>query len=76
MKIEVDYDPDTGDIKNASGGVIGNCHGLRAHKTRSFIEPGELLEYKRSISVSELKELKDAGYTAHEISELRSNGVL
>lgn len=78
MKIELDYDPSDGSITVPNGGQhIAYWTGLEhceAGRTLSAI--AEPIKPSNTVSVSELKELKDAGFTAHEIAELRSSGVL
>lgn len=71
MKIIIDYDPNSGELKNPKDGLaITNYLGL------NYTEAESEKSASAKVSVAELKELKEAGYTAHEIAELRSSGVL
>lgn len=80
MKIELDYDPNTGAIIDpGNSAIIYNQLGLERCAVPQFKKLSAIAEPikpSNTVSVSELKELKDAGFTAHEIAELRSSGVL
>ena len=71
MKIVLEYNPANGELVNPKDGVlIATWLGL------NYIEAEKQNGLSAKVSVSELKDLKEAGYTAHEIAELRASGVL
>lgn len=68
IKIELNYEPGTGNISDPKNGMfLFNYTGL-GHL--------EVVDKAKPISVSELTGLKAAGYTAAEIVELRNAGVI
>ena len=68
-KVILNYDQQSGNINTPDGMYIG-CHlGLPVVDEKEKV-------INSKVSVSELKELKEAGYTAHEIAELRASGII
>jgi hypothetical protein len=66
MKILVNYNQETRNLENEKGLYIGSLpHGE---------EPVEYVE--KNISISKLAQLKQAGFSAEEIVEMKSGGVL
>lgn len=73
MKIELDYNPSTGEIKDPRyGSVLITWLGLEPLEVKTLTSESS----SNKVSVAELKELKEAGYEAHEITELRRTGVI
>lgn len=71
MKIVLDYNPANGELVNPKDGVlIATWLGL------DYVEVEKQGGLSAKVSISELKDLKEAGYTAYEIAELRASGVL
>lgn len=67
MKIVLDYDKDTGEIKDPDNGVtVATWVGLAHH----------IAKESEGVEVSDLVALKEAGYTAEEIIELKKKGII
>lgn len=64
MKILLDYDQATGTMTDANGAIVGTWAGAKG------------FEMEPTVSVRDLVKMKDAGFTAEDIVELKNSGVL
>ena len=67
MKVIVDYDASTGQIKDQSGQIVATWFDLR-------YEP--VLETVSATEVNDLVKLKEAGFTTEEMVNLRDRGLI
>lgn len=77
MKIQLNYDPATGQITDNTGAFIFNWLGLENHEVQNeAVSLQHGLEYKQFAAVSDLIKLKEAGFTADEIISMQARGVI
>lgn len=65
--ITLNYDPATGTLEDRGGMNLGSWFGLQS------VEPESP---ESQVSIRDLIQLKEAGYTTKEIVELRDSGLL
>ncbi len=66
MYIKVKYDKGSGEVRSIDGEYVGIAMGLEKHET----------DNKEAVSVKDLVDLKEAGFTADEINEMHKKGVI
>ena len=64
MKVVVEYNAETGEIKDAVGMYVGSFFGL------------ESFEIPKESNVRDLIKLKEAGFTAEDLVQMKEGGLL